>query len=591
MDDLKVPGQEDGRRALPLALLLFVVSAAIFIVLRSGAYNPDMPWQSAVAEGLRPVTFPPDHLLYGVMVRGIWNVWQALGLPGRAHVALQAANGLLGGIMVATMFALTLRLTKRRLFAVCTAVVFGLTPYVWHHATDVETYGVAKTLLLLALYFTFLLAEGGSSRRRYRLALVVAVFHAFAALMQYKHVFLVPAVVVAAFVPRDGAPLSVRVKTACLYLVAVGALVWGPFLCVAHSEGIRGVGGLFTWLKAPDYGWAPFSRMGWVKTPLKFISSFTSWPTPFGLPSHEAKRVLLGHIPFRTYMAANWWRIPILAALALLQLALLTRYVVWRKRIWAKWRVIQRLEAEYQKWREPIIVALVVLLFYQGFALYWGGGFGGQAVVVFFILWPMAFAAVLDTPREGRLTRVLAVTTPWICAVCMGAAFVFSYIPEHNEANNLDLTETRAVAGRVTPKDLIVSTGGCNTSEYWTYFTPEVDYYFLCTNSRDPGTDQPGRKMMDGADKLIVETLKAGGKVYVHRIFADEDEVTRPWNEMLRERIRRKDVVDHFKRYRYEKAFVHQRSDKPDGSQYWRILALPDEVEAPEAPEQPEPKP
>ncbi len=585
MDELKVAEPEDRQSPWPLALLLFAVSAVIFIVFRSGEYNPDMPWQSAVAEGIRPMRYPPDHLLYGVMVRWIWQGWQALGLPGRAHVALQTVNGLLGGVMVATMFAITLRLTKRRLFAVCTAIIFGLTPYVWHHATDVETYGVAKTFLLLALYFTFLLAEGGSGRRRYKLALTIAVIHAFAALMQYKHVFLVPAVLVAAFVPRDGASLAVRVKTVCVYLLAVGVLVWGPMLytyaCVYVPDTVhedKSDSGLFKWLKAPDYGWAPFSRMGWKKTPLKFISSFTSWPTPFGLPAHAAKRVMMGDISPGTYLAANWWRIPIISVLALLQLALLSRFVVWRKRIWARWR-------------EPIIVALVVLLFYQGFALYWGGGFGGQAVVVFFILWPMAFAAVLDTPREGRIARVTAVATPWICALCVGGAFLFSYIPEHNEANNLDLVETRAVAKEVTSKDLILSTGGCNTSEYWTYFTPEVNYFFLCTNVGRRGTEDPGGKMLRAADEAIAKTLEAGGKVYLHRIFANEDDVTRPWNEMLLAGVLREEVIAHFRRYRHEKAFVHQRRGEDAPRQYWRILALPDEVKPPEQPEPPEPKP
>ena len=564
MDDLKAAGPEDGQRAWPLALLLFAVSAAVYIVFRSGAYNSDMPWQSAMAEGIRPVTFPPDHLLYGPMVRGIWRVWQALGLPGRAHVALQTANGLLGGVMVATMFFLMLHLTKRRLFAACVAVVFALAPYVWHHATDVETYGVSKTLQFLALYFTLLLAQGGSPRRRYKMALVVAVFHALAALVQYKHVFLVPAVLVAAFVPRDGASRGVRVKTACVYLLAVGVLVWGPFLCVARTQGVEDISGLFKWLKAADYGWPAFARMGWMSTPLKFTASFASWPTPFGLPSHEAKRVLLGQIRPGTYLAANWWRLPIIAALALLQLALVIRLVSWRERMWARWR-------------ELIIVGLVVLLFYQGFSFYWGGGLGGESQLVLFLILSITFAAVLESPREGRLTRVLAVATPWICAVCTGAAFLFSHIPEHNEANNPHLTETREVAEKLTPKDLIVSPGGCLTSDYWTYFTPDVKLYLLITHVGDRRTEDPGGKMLAGADEAITKTLAAGGKVYVHRIFADEDEVTRPWNEMLYADIRRKDVVGHFERYKYEKVFVSQ------GHQYWRILAPPEkDVPTPE---------
>lgn len=554
--------EEDKRAPGLLAVVLFVIAAAVYIALRSGYYNGDMVWQSCVAEGMTSVTFPPDHLFYGVMVRGIWRAWQAIGLPGRAHIALQTVNGLFGGVMVVTMFALTLRVTGRRFFAAFTAVIFGLTPYVWHHATDVETYGASKAFQLLAVYFIFLLAEGGEPRRRYRLAFTVAIFHASAALVQYLHVLLVPVVIVAAFVPRDGSSLATRVKTACVYLVTVGVLVWGPFLYVAIAvRGVSSASELMTWLLAPNYGWPAFARMSWMKTPLKFVSSFTSWPTPFGLPGHEAKRVILGHIPLGTYLGEHWWRIPIVSVLALLQLALLTRFVVWRKRIWPRWR-------------NQIIVALVMLLFYQGFSLYWGGGFAGHAIVAYFVLLQMAFAAVRETPREGRFTRVLAVATPWICAMCAAAALVFSYVPEHDEKNNLHLQETLEVSAKLSPKDLMVGPGGCLTSEYWLYFSPKElrkRIFWLAHHLPPKGTEDPLGTLLRETDQAIADTLEAGGRVYVHRIFADdEDEVTRPWNEFLHADVHRKDVVEHFERYKYEEAFISH------DHQYWRIIAPPE---------------
>jgi len=562
MTSLNLATEEDKRALGLLAAGLFVVFAAMYIVLRSGYYNPDMPWQSCMAEGIiRRVGFPPDHLLYGVMVRWIWRAWEAVGLPGRAHVALQTVNALFGGVMVVTMFALTLRVTKRRFFAVFTAVIFGLTPYVWHHATDVETYGVSKMLQLLTVYFTFLLAEGGSSRRRYKLALVVAVFHALAALVQYKHVFLVPGIIVAAFVPRDGSSLATRCKTACVYLAAVGALVWGPILYVAVTvHGVSSIAELKAWLLAPNYGWPAFARMSWMKTPLKFVSSFASWPTPFGLPPHEAKRVILGHIPLATYLSNHWWRFPIVIVLGVLQLALLTRFAVWGKRLWSRWRT-------------EIIVALVMILFYQGFALYWGGGFGGFVVVAYLVLLQIAFVAVLEMSREGRFTRVLAVATPWICAICAAAALLFSYVPEHNEKNNPHLQETLEVAAKLSPKDMIFGPGGCLTSDYWHYFAPDRKRFWLTAHLGRRGTKDPLGKLLAKADAAIAEVLEAGGKVYVHRIYADEDEVTRPWNEFLFADVHRKDVVDHFKRYKYEEAFISQ------GHQYWRLLAPPEEPE------------
>ena len=93
----------DRRGAWGVATVLFVVFAALYILFRSGYYNQDMVWQSCMAEGTVTVRFPPDHLFYGVMVRGIWRAWQAVGLPGRAHIALQTVNGVFGGIMVVTM--------------------------------------------------------------------------------------------------------------------------------------------------------------------------------------------------------------------------------------------------------------------------------------------------------------------------------------------------------------------------------------------------------------------------------------------------------------------------------------------------------
>jgi len=373
--------------------------------------------------------------------------------------------------------------------------------------------------------------------------------------MQYLHVLLVPAVIVAAFVPRDGSSLATRVKTACVYLVTVGALVWGPFLYVAITvHGVSSASELMAWLMQPGYGWPAFARMSWMKTPLKFIASFTSWPTPFGLPGHEAKRVILGHIPLGTYLSEHWWRIPIVSVLALLQLALLTRFVVWRKRIWPRWR-------------SQIVVALVMILFYQGFSLYWGGGFAGHAIVAYFVLLQMAFAAVRETPREGRFTRVLAVATPWICATCAAAALLFSYVPEHDEKNNLHLQETLEVAAKLSPKDMIFGPGGCLTSEYWWYFARDRKRFWLTAHLGSRGTKDPLGKLLAKADAAIAQVLEAGGKVYVHRIYADdEDEVTRPWNEFLFAGVHRKDVVGHFERYKYEEAFISQ------GHQYWRII-------------------
>jgi len=537
---------------------LFFASACVYIVFRSGAYNGDMVWQSCMAEGTVTVRFPPDHLFYGVMVRGIWRAWQAVGLPGRAHIALQTVNGVFGGIMVVTMFGLVLRITARRMLALFVAVFFALTPYVWHHATDVETYGVSKMFQLVAVYFTFLLAEGGAAKRRYWLAFAVAVFHAGAALMQYLHVLLVPAVLVAAFVPRDGTTLAVRVKTALVYLVTVGALVWGPFLYVAFAaKGVSSVSELMAWLLTPNYGWPAFARMGWMKTPLKFVSSFASWPTPFGLPGHEAKRVILGHIPFGTYLSRHWWRIPIVSALALLQLALVTRFVVWRKSIWSRWR-------------SQIVVALVMMLAYQVFGLYWGGGFVSHATAGYMCLLTMAYVVIRETPCEGRFSRILATATPWMCALCAVAAFMFSYVPEHDEKNNLHLQEALNVATKVTAEDLVVSPGGCLTSEYWWYFAPELRLFRLTAHRGPRVAKGPAAHMLAASDAAITETLRAGGRVFVHRLFSeDEDEVTRPWNEFLFAGIRRKEVVGHFKRYPHLKAF------ESHGHLYWRITALP----------------
>ena len=220
---------------------------------------------------------------------------------------------------------------------------------------------------------------------------------------------------------------------------------------------------------------------------------------------------------------------------------------------------------------EQIIVALVVFFFYQGFALYWGGGFAGQ--LIGFVVLAMVFSAVLDTPREGRLTRVLAVATPWICALCAVGAFLFSYVPEHDEKNNLHLQETLEVAAKLSPEDMIFGPGGCLTSEYWWYFAPDRKRFWLTAHLGGRGTKEPLGKLLAESDAAIAQVLKAGGKVYVHRIYADEDEVTRPWNEFLYAGVHRKDVVGHFKRYKYEEAFISH------GHQYWRILAPPEEPE------------
>ncbi|MFO7898207.1 MAG: hypothetical protein R6V58_04005 [Planctomycetota bacterium] len=177
-----------SRRPWAAAAALFLCFSILYIGLRSGQYNGDMVWQSRVAEGTKDIELQPDHLFYSPMVRAIYDAWRALGLPGRAHVALQTVNGLFGGMIVAILFLILWRLTKRASLSAFAAAFFGLTPYVWHHATDVETYASTKAFQILAIYFMFVLASRTERARPYLLAVVVAVLHALATYLQYLHV-------------------------------------------------------------------------------------------------------------------------------------------------------------------------------------------------------------------------------------------------------------------------------------------------------------------------------------------------------------------------------------------------------------------
>jgi hypothetical protein len=549
-----------GRNRVPawaIALLLFLAFSSVYILFRTAQYNGDMVWQSRTAAGISPIRYKADHLFYGPMVRGIWLAWQGLGLPGEAHVALQTVNALFGGLSAAMLFLIAHRITKRRAVAVVAAVVFGLTPYVWSHATDVETYGSTKALFLITVYFVFLMSEGGSLKRRCWLALAVALFHALATFIQYKHVFLVPAVVLAAFMPRQES-LRSRLSVAAVYLLAVGVIVWGAFLYVGFAvEGIGDFAGFKKWLLSPGYGWPAFARMGWMTTPLKFAVGFSGWPTTFRPPMHLGKRVLLGQVPLMDYLADYGWRIALIATFAIVQLALIA-YLV------KNWRRIS------SEWGRSIVLGVSVYVFYQLFSIYWGGFFASFSLPLYFLILVLAFEDIRRHRKQSKAQSILVSATLILVFANAAAGLAFRYIPQHDPANNRALQECLEVAARLDTRDVIFGPGGCLTSEYWGYFAHEKERLWLESLVPRRGAEDPLGQMLNTADQRLARYLAEGRRVYVSRLFADEDEITRPWNEFLFAGVRRKDVVAHFRRYPHREAFTSH------GNTYWELLGVPD---------------
>ena len=552
---------ESYRVALGLALLF----ATVFIVFKSGHYNQDMVWQSAQAGAIPPhveVKFPPDHLLYGATVRGIWNTWSALGLPGRPHTALQTINGMLGGIVVGTIFLIAFHLSGRVGLSAAFASLVAFIPYVWHHSTDVETYALSKAFQTIAVYLTLLLAAGGSKRRRYLLAISVAIFHAGAALYQYLHVLLVPAVLIAAFLGRDSASFGTRFKTAAIYLVTVGMLVWIPMILVAiNIVEVQSISEFFSWLLKPNYGWPAFSRMGWMETPLKFINEAISWPTPFQLPTHEAKLALLGVTSLGGYVSDNWWRFPLLGLTAILQVALLVIGLKHRRSIWATHR-------------EPLLVALAIFVPYQLFKLYWSGGFAGQGFIGFLLVMFIMFLVVREISSTSEIERFFLKAIPAVFLLFAVGAFAFSYYPEHDESRNAALQETLAASQQlVAGKDLIVGPGSDATSEYWIYFAAEKRVFWLSHKLPPPESEDIHQHLLSRVDREIRETLSSGGRVYVHRMYANESDFTRPWNEFAFIGLEREKIITYFSRYPHREAFV------VGDTTYWEITGAPSDVD------------
>ena len=131
----------------------------------------------------------------------------------------------------------------------------------------------------------------------------------------------------------------------------------------------------------------------------------------------------------------------------------------------------------------------MIYIFYQLFALYWAGGFAVDGIVGYILILQMIYITMTEEQQPGRTTRLLLKVTPWMLAVLALAALAFSYIPEHDEARNLDLQETLAVAPRLDPeRDLMIGPGGDLTSEYWLYFAPDRKIFWLKHHEPPRGT-------------------------------------------------------------------------------------------------------
>ena len=563
--------QSSSRNRLPwvAAVAIFLCFSILYIGLRTGQYNGDMVWQARTAEGLRDVDFKADHLMYGPMVRGIYLAWQAVGLPGRALIALQTVNALFGGVMIAVMFLIMWHLTKRPGVSIFTAALFGLTPYIWRHATDVETYATNKMFQTIAIYFMFLLAMRGERSRPYLLAVAVGVFHAMAAHFQYLHVMLVPGALAACMLSVESGWRK-RFGVAGVYLGVVGVLVWVPYLYIAFFVvEVSDLSGLWAWLVGPAYGWPAGARMGVLETPMKLGAGFLNWATPLGLPTHQAKRVLLGDNGLGAYLADFWWRIPIVLSLGAVQAGLI-------------WRLIRSWRHIVASWRNVVIVSLFIIVFYQAFHIYWGGFFMNLAMPAYVVMLALAYVDACRNRREEKFANVLSIGVPAILAIVATAGLVFAYIPQHDPANNEALQEVKAVSSEVSTDDLVFGPGGCLASEYWAYFAPIHRTHWLEVYV-GPEDDRLGFMLRRG-DRAIEEVLEQGGRVFVHRLFADEDHMTRPWNEMRFAGVERKDVAGHFRRYPHEEIEIA-------GYRYWEITGLPEDREVEDEAELDEPTP
>ena len=500
MVDERVTSRRDRSRSLAIEVGLVAFAAAVLYgsTLEGVFWEAhDGIWYINDIDRARDL-FHPHHLLYGWGCRTWLDLCRDLGLGADSATLVRVLNVAFSAATLGLCWVfLRRRAGSRRLLAVWTCAMLGLSYAFWFYSVCVEVYAIPAFFTLVAFYL--LCAPTLTS-----LAVVLAaVAHAMATLgHQTNGLFGICALCA---IVMQAQPWRRRVGWACAYGV-VYALVTGiPYvlvMTVAYES--RSVADGLRWMTS-------YTHLGlWGRL---------SWVTPFAAVAGFGRAVFGGHFMFAIPGAARGLArvadkgflhhqfltrsLPVPAAWLLVGV-MAAAIVATAAAVVAGLLEARRQQARPARWQ---VLALAWLVPYACFFGWWdpkNPQFWVQPLIPFWLLVGHCIPALVRGSRS--LAGKLAYALPLLLFV---VNFAGSIVFLRNPANDYYLHYV-AVCARPTAADVVIAIGGANRwAEYFERYTPA-----RIERLGNLGKIQDKRLPVRYLQRVIGQTIRSGGRVF-----------------------------------------------------------------------------
>lgn len=445
------PSIHSGRHLL-ISLLLFAVTLAVYVTLRSNIFNGDGLGYARIVElaDANKLFSISARLLYCPAGRIILEITRFLGIDVRSVYLLQFMNSVFGALGVAVMFLTAYRLDGSVNRGLLAAIGLGSSLGYWFWCTNATSYPGNVFFLIVTIYLLTRLTRTDNIRAYAAISVLIGLSHALAGFFWLTALLLVPAVAFGIVVGGSALTARTRIAAAVGYLFSLSLFLFLPLLIAAFATGgISSVSDFPGWLTAASYGIPPeLSLINISRGVIGFSSSL------FRLVDigPVVKQIIWG-TPFLTESTIRiYLEIAMFTILWIFIAAVFVRFIRHRKRA---------LTADGRLLLILCVWALIPALF----GLMWLGSDTERWLALLPVFWLVVTQP--DTRRSGKNAFI------WLFVVMMLIFnLAFFAIPDHNPKNNRYMESARALDTQMQPGDLVLLWGHDNvfTGDHLTYF-------------------------------------------------------------------------------------------------------------------------
>jgi hypothetical protein len=483
--------------------LLFAVTLAVYVTLRSNTFNGDGLGYARIVEfaDASKLFSISARLIYCPVGRIILEITRFLGIDVRSVYLLQFMNSVFGALGVAVMFLTAYRLNGGLNRGLLAAIGLGSSLGYWFWCTNATSYPGNIFFLIVTIYLLTRLTRTDNIRAYAAISVLIGLSHALAGLFWLTALLLVPAVAFGVAVGGSGLTARTRIAAAVGYLFSLSVFLFLPLLTSAFATGgISSVLDFPGWLTAASYGIPPELSLINISRGIIGFSSSLFRLTDMG---PVVKQIIWG-TPFVTESTIRiYLEIAMFAILWIFIAAVFVRFIRHRKyALTADGRLLLILS----------VWALIPALF----GLIWLGSDTERWLSLLPVFWLVVTQPVSgDTRRSGKNAFV------WLFVVVMLIFnLVFFAIPDHNPKNNRYMESARALDMQMQPGDLVLLWGHDHafTGDHLTHFFDHDAIHVA-----DVGREQPG-SAFTFLRAEIERRFTDGNRVFISgRIFLEED--------------------------------------------------------------------